>query len=82
LSALVQELVPHSLQPVLQPPVVGLQGLHEGIEGVKLVPVLVELGAQLSEAMVPLPSPALQLLSPADKMREKAKSENVKTQKE
>jgi hypothetical protein len=36
------------LQPVLQLPIVGLQGLHEGVEGVVLVPVPVALGAQLS----------------------------------
>jgi hypothetical protein len=82
LGALVQELVPHSLQLVLQPPVVGTQGLDEDVEGVVLVSVLVELGAQLSEAVVPLPSSALQLLSPADKTREKSKSENAQTQKE
>jgi hypothetical protein len=70
------------LQLVLQPPVVGTQGLDEDVEGVVLVSVLVELGAQLSEAVVPLPSSALQLLSPADKTREKSKSENAQTQKE
>jgi hypothetical protein len=55
------------LQLVLQPSVVGPQGLHEGVEGVVLVPVPVALGAQLSEAVVPLPSSTLQLLSPTDK---------------
>jgi hypothetical protein len=59
---LVQELVPHNLQSVLQPPVVGPQDVHEGVEGVILVPVLVALGAQLSEAVVPLPSSALKIL--------------------
>jgi hypothetical protein len=47
------------LQPVLQPPVVGPQSLHEGVEGDVLVPLPVALGAQLSEVVVPLPSSAL-----------------------
>jgi hypothetical protein len=39
---LVQELVPHHVQPVLQPPVISPQHLHESIV---LAPVPVELGA-------------------------------------
>jgi hypothetical protein len=35
----------------------------------------------LSEAVIPLPSSPFQLLSPADKTRENAKSENVQTQR-
>jgi hypothetical protein len=70
LGALVQERVPHNSRPVLQPPIVGPHGLHEGVKGVVLVPVPVALGAQLGEAVVPLPSSALQLLSPVDKARE------------
>jgi hypothetical protein len=56
---LLQELVPHSLEPVLQPPVVGPQGLNKGVQGVVLVPVPVSLRAQLIEAVIPLPSPTL-----------------------
>jgi hypothetical protein len=59
LCPLVQELVPHSLKPVLQPPVIGPQGLHEGVEGIVLLLVPVAFRAQLSEAVVPLRSPAL-----------------------
>jgi hypothetical protein len=40
-----------------------LQGLDKGVEGVVLVSVPVTLGAQLVEAVVPLPSSTLQLLS-------------------
>jgi hypothetical protein len=50
---------------------VGLHGLDKGIKSVVLVSVPVMLGAQLVEAAVPLPSSALQLLSPADKARGK-----------
>jgi hypothetical protein len=64
LDSLVQELVPHGAQPVLQLPVAGLQCFHESIKGIVLAPVPVELSAQLSEAVVPCPSSALQLLSP------------------
>jgi hypothetical protein len=45
LGALVLKLVPHGPQPVLQPPVVGPQGLHEGVEGVVLILVPIALGA-------------------------------------
>jgi hypothetical protein len=69
------------MQPVLQPPVVGPQGFDESVQGVVLVPVPVALGAQLIEAVVPLSSPALQLLSTANKVREKAKSGNACAQK-
>jgi hypothetical protein len=64
-----QELVTHGLDPILQPPVVGLQGIDKGAKGVVLVSAPVMLGAQLVEAVVPLPSLALQLLSPANKAR-------------
>jgi hypothetical protein len=46
-----------------------------------LVPVPVAIGAQLIEAVIPLPSSALQLLSPADKVWKKAKSGNARMQK-
>jgi hypothetical protein len=69
------------LQPVLQPAIVGQQGFHEGIEGVVLVPVPVTLGAQSGEAAIPLPSSALQLLSPVDKAQGEAKSEDAQTQR-
>jgi hypothetical protein len=71
LGGLVLKLVPHEPQPVLQPPVVGPQGLHEGVEGVVLIPVPIALGAQSSEVVIPLPSSTLQLLSPAVKSAEK-----------
>jgi hypothetical protein len=69
------------LQPLLQPPIVGLQGFNESVQGVVLVPVPVAFGAQLIEVVVPLSSPTLQLLSAANKMREKAKSGNAQAQK-
>jgi hypothetical protein len=53
---MLQELVTHGLDLILQPPVVGLQGLDKGIKGVVLVSVPVTLGAQLVEAVLPLPS--------------------------
>jgi hypothetical protein len=68
---MLQELMTHGLDPILQPPVFGLQGLDKGLKGVVLVLVPVTLGAQLVEAVVPLPSSALQLLSPANKARGK-----------
>jgi hypothetical protein len=71
MRALVQELIPHGPQPVVQPPVVGPLGLHEGVEGVVLVSVLVPLGAQPNEAVIPLPGSAFQLLSSASKSTEK-----------
>jgi hypothetical protein len=46
-----------------------------------LVPVPVALGDQLIEVVIPLSSPALQLLSTADKVQEEAKSGNARTQK-
>jgi hypothetical protein len=46
-----------------------------------MVPILVALGAQLIEAVIPLASPTLQLLSTANKVWEKAKSGNVQMQK-
>jgi hypothetical protein len=55
----------HSLDPVLQPVVVHSHGLHEGVEGVVLPPVPVELRAQLDEAVVSHSRPTLQLLQAA-----------------
>jgi hypothetical protein len=81
LRAPLQELVSHSLEPVLQPPVVGPQGLDKGVNDVVLFPVPVALRAQLIEAVIPLLSSALQLLSPADMVREKAMSRNARMQK-
>jgi hypothetical protein len=81
LGILLQKLDLHNLQPVLQPPVVGLQGFDESVQGIVLVPVPVVLGAQLIETVVPLSSPALQLLSAANKVREKAKSGNARAQR-
>jgi hypothetical protein len=68
---MLQELITHGLDPILQPLVVGPQGLDKGVKGVVLVSVPVTLGAQLVEAVMPLPSSALQLLSLADKARGK-----------
>jgi hypothetical protein len=65
-------LVLQGFCPVHQPPVVGPQGFDEGVEGVVLLPVPARLGVQLVEDAVPLPSPTLQLLLPADKERENA----------
>jgi hypothetical protein len=67
--------MPHNLQPVLQPPVVGPQGFDERVQGVVLVLVPVVLIAQAVEAVVPLPGSTLQLLSSADKEREKLSQE-------
>jgi hypothetical protein len=52
---------------MLQPPVIGPQHLRESVEGVVLDPVPVELGAQLSEAVISRPRSAIQLLLPAVK---------------
>jgi hypothetical protein len=70
------------LQPVLQPPTVGSQGLGESVQGVVLVSVPVALGAQLIEAVIPLSSPALRLLPTVNEMREKAESGNARAQKQ
>jgi hypothetical protein len=61
----------HGLDPILQPPVVSLQGLDKGVKGVVLVSVPVTLRAQLVEVVMPLPGSALQLLSPANEARGK-----------
>jgi hypothetical protein len=78
---MLQELVTHGLDPILQPPVVGLQGLDKGVKGVVLVSVPATLGAQLVEAVVPLSSSALQLLSLTDKAKGEAESEEAQAQK-
>jgi hypothetical protein len=82
LGALVQEFVPHNLQPVLQSPVVGSQGLNESVKGVVLVPVPVALGAQSVETVVPLSSSTLQLLSPAGRAREKLSQETHESRRD
>jgi hypothetical protein len=53
---MLQELVTHGLDLILQPLIVSLQGLDKGVKGVVLILVPVTLGAQLVEAVVPLPS--------------------------
>jgi hypothetical protein len=58
LGVLLQELVPQSLQPVIQPPAVGSQSLNESIQSIVLVPVPVALGAQLIKMVIPLSGPA------------------------
>jgi hypothetical protein len=47
----------------------GPQGLDEGVEGVVLPPVPVELGIQAVKGVVPLPGLALQILPPTGKAR-------------
>jgi hypothetical protein len=81
LGVLLQELVPHSAQLVLQPPVVGSQGFDESVQSVVLVPIPVVLGAQLIEAIIPLLSTALKLLSTVNETREKVGSENARVRK-
>jgi hypothetical protein len=81
-SVILQELVTHGLDTILQAPVVGLQGLNKGVKSVVLVSVPVTLRAQLVEADVPLPSSALQLLSPADKARGKLSQRNRKRERD
>jgi hypothetical protein len=75
---MLQELFTHGLDPILQPPIVGLHDLDKGVKGVILVSIPVTLGAQLIEAVVPLPSSALQLLSPANKARRKMSQRKCK----
>jgi hypothetical protein len=70
------------LQSVLQPPAVGAQGFGESVQGIVLVPVPVALRAQLIEAVIPLSSPALKLLSTVNEMREKTESGNARAQKQ
>jgi hypothetical protein len=70
---LVHECILHGSQPVLQPAIVGPQGLHEGVKGVILAPIPVKLGAQLGKATVPHPSPILQFLRTAVKDMEGSK---------
>jgi hypothetical protein len=74
------ELVPHSAQPVLQPPTVGLQGFDESVQSVILVPIPIALGAQPIEAVVPPSGAALKLLSTMNETWEKARSENARAQ--
>jgi hypothetical protein len=52
------------------------------VQAVVLVLVPVALGAQLIEAVIPLSSPTLQLLSAVNKMREKVESGDVRTQRQ
>jgi hypothetical protein len=81
LGVLLQELVLHSAQPVLQPPAVGSQGFDESVQSVILVPIPVALGAQLIEAIIPLLSTTLKLLSMVNETREKVGSENARVRK-
>jgi hypothetical protein len=57
-----QEVVSQGFRPVRQPPVVGPQGLDEGVEGVALLLQPAELGAHLVEGAVSVPGANLQLL--------------------
>jgi hypothetical protein len=55
-----------------------LQGLDKGVKGVVLISVPVTLRAQVVEAVVPLPTSALQLLSPANKARRRLSQRKCK----
>jgi hypothetical protein len=70
LGALLRRLVQQGLGPIHQPPIRRLQGLGEGIEGVVLPPVPVEISVEAVEGVLPLPGPTLQILSPKAKARE------------
>jgi hypothetical protein len=72
LGILLLELVLHGAQPVLQPPAVGSQGFDESVQSIIPVPIPVALGAQLIEAVIPLLSTALKILSMMNETREKA----------
>jgi hypothetical protein len=54
-----------------------LQGFDESVQSVVLVPITVTLGAQLIEAVIPLLSTTLKLLSTMNETREKAGSEDA-----
>jgi hypothetical protein len=76
---LVDEGVLHGHQLVLQPPIVRPQGFHQGVQGLILSPVLVQVGAQLGEVIEFLAWLALQLLRAATKrqtLRRGRKPEN------
>jgi hypothetical protein len=62
-----QELVAQGLRPVRQPAVLGPQGLRKGVEGVTLLPELVELGTHLVEGTVLVAGAVLELLPPIDR---------------
>jgi hypothetical protein len=70
MGVLFRRLVQQGLSPVHQPPVRRPQGLGEGVEGVVLPPVPVEIGIKVVDGVVPLPGPALQILPPTGKARE------------
>jgi hypothetical protein len=78
LGVLLRRLVQQGLGPVHQPPVWRPQGLDEGVEGVVLPPVPVEVGVQAVEGVIPLPGPAPQILPPTDKGREDEGQEEPK----
>jgi hypothetical protein len=78
LGVLLRRLVQQGLGPVHQPPVWSPHGLDEGVEGVVLPPVPVELGIQAVESVVPLLDPTLQILPPTDKEREDEGQEQLK----
>jgi hypothetical protein len=67
LGALVDEGVLHVHHVVFQPAAVRLQGFHQGIQGLILSPVPVQLGAQFSEAIKLFARQALQPLRAATK---------------
>jgi hypothetical protein len=71
-------MVPQGLRPIHQPPVRGPQGLDEGVEGVVLPPIPVELGVQAVKSVVPLPSLTHQILPPMGKAREDGGQEERK----
>jgi hypothetical protein len=59
-------MISQGFRPVRQPPVVGPQGLDEGVESVALLLEPVELGAHLVDGAIHVPGADLQLLPPAN----------------
>jgi hypothetical protein len=78
LGVQLRRLVRQGIRSVHQPSVRRPQGLDEGVEGVLLPPVPVELGVQAVEGVVPLSGPTLQILPPTDKARENEGQEELK----
>jgi hypothetical protein len=64
---MLQKLVAQGLRPVRQAAVLGPQGLRECVEGVTLLPELVELGTHLVEGTVLVAGAVLELLPPTDR---------------
>jgi hypothetical protein len=67
LPLVLQELVAQGLCPVRQPAVLGPQGLRKRVEGVTMLPELVELGTHLVEGAILEAGAVLELLPPTDR---------------